>query len=282
MLTPEQRQLDSLRTVTLETNSLLKKDPFKLKTLEDIIPFGVIRHFKQAGDFQNLYGWEDYEWSYSINEYNHRDKFNLQADKKIAILGSSDAFGAGVEFPFASRLQNKLPPNYSVLNFGTCATNILVLYKKFIAVTELLDLDTVIMAFPSAKMVSIRDQQFKVLTALTNVLPHTPEWVQLLGNLDKREYNELHEDIKQGKEGVPLQLFLMQYIDSIVRIAVDKKIKLVLGSWDTLIYFAMKQKYPEICLPLWEFQDHAICDSSHPGQASHDEYTETIYQHLGI
>jgi len=74
----------------------------------------------------------------------------------------------------------------------------------------------------------------------------------------------------------------MQYIDSIVRIAVDKKIKLVLGSWDTLIYFAMKQKYPEICLPLWEFQDHAICDSSHPGQASHDEYTETIYQHLGI
>ena len=204
-------------------NEVLSTNPEYLATIKtphDLIPFGVLKDFKEAGPIQNIYGWEKYDWAYHINEYNHRDPWRLDRKKLVGLFGSSDTFGAGCEITYGERLQEKLPPDYGVCNFATAGSNMLVMFKKFLTVTNMLKFDTVILSFPEAKLISMRDQGFMALGALTQVIPHTPEWIQLMGCLGLPEYQELHDEIKQGKEGIPLTVFLMKYVDYMVDIAV--------------------------------------------------------------
>ena len=120
------------------------------------------------------------------------------------------------------------------------------------------------------------------LGALTQVIPHTPEWIQLMGSLAKPEYDELHEEIKQGKEGIPLTLFLMKYVDYMIKMAVKSGAKVVIGGWDRALYFTIKDKYPELTVERWQWFDRAEYDKTHPGQGSHDKYANDIYKHMKV
>ena len=257
-------------------------DPNEIQTLEDLAPYGVMKNFKGPTETSTLYGWEDYPWKYKINEYNHRDDFPIDRKIKIGVFGSSDVLGAGVEYSFSRRLQEKLPPNYGVFNFATAGANILVCHKKLQLATKVMDLDVVVLALPDLKLLSWRDQQFKVLGALTNVIPHTPEWVQLLCNIDEDQYNELDEEIKAGVEGIPLQLFLFKHIDFMINMCHKKNIKVVLGATGRSLILGLKKDYPDITLDRWEWYDRAPMDNAHPGQQSHDDYASMIYKHLKV
>tara|TARA_Y100000356_G_scaffold26095_1_gene18345 strand:- start:142 stop:1017 length:876 start_codon:yes stop_codon:yes gene_type:complete len=266
-------------------NEVLSTNPEYLATIKtphDLIPFGVLKDFKEAGPIQNIYGWEKYDWAYHINEYNHRDPWRLDRKKLVGLFGSSDTFGAGCEITYGERLQEKLPPDYGVCNFATAGSNMLVMFKKFLTVTNMLKFDTVILSFPEAKLISMRDQGFMALGALTQVIPHTPEWIQLMGCLGLPEYQELHDEIKQGKEGIPLTVFLMKYVDYMVDIAVKSGAKVVISGWDRALYFTIKEKYPELTSERWEWFDKAEYDKAHPGQGSHDKYAQDIYRHMKV
>ncbi len=266
-------------------NEVLSTNPEYLATIKtphDLIPFGVLKDFKEAGPIQNIYGWEKYDWAYHINEYNHRDPWRLDRKKLVGLFGSSDTFGAGCEITYGERLQEKLPPDYGVCNFATAGSNMLVMFKKFLTVTNMLKFDTVILSFPEAKLISMRDQGFMALGALTQVIPHTPEWIQLMGCLGLPEYQELHDEIKQGKEGIPLTVFLMKYVDYMVDIAVKSGAKVVISGWDRALYFTIKEKYPELTAERWEWFDKAEYDKAHPGQGSHDKYAQDIYRHMKV
>ena len=92
-------------------NEVLSTNPEYLaaiKTPHDLIPFGVLKDFKEAGPIQNIYGWEKYDWAYHINEYNHRDPWRLDRKKLVGLFGSSDTFGAGCNITYGERLQEKL------------------------------------------------------------------------------------------------------------------------------------------------------------------------------
>ena len=264
------------------SEQFIAKDFKDFKTLDDIAPYGILKDFKGPTETSTLYGWEDYPWSYQINKYNHRDDFPTERKIKIGIFGSSDVMGAGVEHTFAKRLQEKLPPNYGVYNFGSAGANMLVVHKKFQLVTHFMDLDIAIVSFPEIKLLSFRDQQFKVLGALTNIVPHSKEWVQLLCNFDEKQYDELNEEIKAGKEGIPLQLFLWKHVDNIARIARQKKIKLAMGGYARDVAFGLLKDYPDVSLPRWEWHDRAPMDKAHPGQNSHDDYANMIYNYLKV
>jgi len=283
-----------LKTVLKDTNSqrnniafneVLSTNPEYLATIKtphDLIPFGVLKDFNKAGPVKNMYGWEHYEWAYEINEYNHRDPWRLDRKKLVGLFGSSDTFGAGCEITYGERLQEKLPPDYGVCNFATAGSNMLVMFKKFLTVTNMLKFDTVILSFPEAKLISMRDQGFMAMGALTQVIPHTPEWIQLMGCLGLPEYQELHDEIKQGKEGIPLTVFLMKYVDYMIDIAVKSGAKVVISGWDRALYFTIKEKYPELTAERWEWFDKAEYDKAHPGQGSHDKYAQDIYHHMKV
>ena len=266
-------------------NEVLSTDPEYLatiKTVNDLIPFGVLKTFTGAGPIKNIYGWENYDWAYQMNEYNHRDPWPLERKKLVGLFGSSDTFGAGCEKPYGQTLQEKLPPDYGVCNFATAGANMLVMYKKFLVVTNMLKFDTVILSFPEAKLISMRDQGFMALGALTQVIPSTPEWIQLLSHLGEPEYKELHEEIRQGKEGIPLTVFLMKYIDYMINIAVRSGAKVIISGWDRALYFTIQEKYPELTAPRWHWSDRAKCDKAHPGQDSHDRYAQDFYTHMKV
>lgn len=266
-------------------NEVLSTNPEYLATIKtphDLIPFGVLKDFKEAGPIKNIYGWEKYDWAYEINEYNHRDPWRLDRKKLVGLFGSSDTFGAGCNITYGERLQEKLPPDYGVCNFATAGANMLVMFKKFLTVTNMLKFDTVILSFPEAKLISMRDQGFMALGALTQVIPHTPEWIQLMGCLGLPEYQELHDEIKQGKEGIPLTVFLMKYVDYMIDIAVKSGAKVVISGWDRALYFTIKEKYPELTAERWEWFDKAEYDKAHPGQGSHDKYAQDIYRHMKV
>ena len=229
-----------------------------------------------------MYGWEHYEWAYEINEYNHRDPWRLDRKKLVGLFGSSDTFGAGCEITYGEKLQEKLPPDYGVCNFATAGANMLVMFKKFLTVTNILKFDTVILSFPEAKLISMRDQGFMALGALTQVIPHTPEWIKLMGCLGLPEYEELHDEIKQGKEGIPLTVFLMKYVDYMIDIAVKSGAKVVISGWDRALYFTIKEKYPELTADRWKWTDRAEWDKAHPGQESHDQYAVDLYRHMKV
>ena len=147
-----------LKTVLKDTNSqrnniafneVLSTNPEYLATIKtphDLIPFGVLKDFNKAGPVKNMYGWEHYEWAYEINEYNHRDPWRLDRKKLVGLFGSSDTFGAGCEITYGEKLQEKLPPDYGVCNFATAGANMLVMFKKFLTVTNILKFDTVILS----------------------------------------------------------------------------------------------------------------------------------------
>ena len=283
-----------LKTVLKDTNSqrnniafneVLSTNPEYLATIKtphDLIPFGVLKDFNKAGPVKNMYGWEHYEWAYEINEYNHRDPWRLDRKKLVGLFGSSDTFGAGCEITYGDRLQEKLPPDYGVCNFATAGANMLVMFKKFLTVTNILKFDTVILSFPEAKLISMRDQGFMALGALTQVIPHTPEWIKLMGCLGLPEYEELHDEIKQGKEGIPLTVFLMKYVDYMIDIAVKSGAKVVISGWDRALYFTIKEKYPELTADRWKWTDRAEWDKAHPGQESHDQYAVDLYRHMKV
>ena len=266
-------------------NEVLSTNPEYLATIKtphDLIPFGVLKDFHKAGPVKNMYGWEHYEWAYEINEYNHRDPWRLDRKKLVGLFGSSDTFGAGCEITYGEKLQEKLPPDYGVCNFATAGANMLVMFKKFLTVTNILKFDTVILSFPEAKLISMRDQGFMALGALTQVIPHTPEWIKLMGCLGLPEYEELHDEIKQGKEGIPLTVFLMKYVDYMVDIAVKSGAKVVISGWDRALYFTIKEKYPELTADRWKWTDRAEWDKAHPGQESHDQYAVDLYRHMKV
>ena len=283
-----------LKTVLKDTNSqrnniafneVLSTNPEYLATIKtphDLIPFGVLKDFNKAGPVKNMYGWEHYEWAYEINEYNHRDPWRLDRKKLVGLFGSSDTFGAGCEITYGEKLQEKLPPDYGVCNFATAGANMLVMFKKFLTVTNILKFDTVILSFPEAKLISMRDQGFMALGALTQVIPHTPEWIKLMGCLGLPEYEELHDEIKQGKEGIPLTVFLMKYVDYMIDIAVKSGAKVVISGWDRALYFTIKEKYPELTADRWKWTDRAEWDKAHPGQESHDQYAVDLYRHMKV
>lgn len=283
-----------LKTVLKDTNSqrnniafneVLSTNPEYLATIKtphDLIPFGVLKDFNKAGPVKNMYGWEHYEWAYEINEYNHRDPWRLDRKKLVGLFGSSDTFGAGCEITYGEKLQEKLPPDYGVCNFATAGANMLVMFKKFLTVTNILKFDTVILSFPEAKLISMRDQGFMALGALTQVIPHTPEWIKLMGCLGLPEYEELHDEIKQGKEGIPLTVFLMKYVDYMIDIAVKSGAKVVISGWDRALYFTIKEKYPELTANRWKWTDRAEWDKAHPGQESHDQYAVDLYRQMKV
>ena len=55
-----------------------------------------------------------------------------------------------------------------IFNFATAGNHIISMYKKFVAVTNCMDIDTAVMTFPHMKLMAMRDNQFKVLSALSN------------------------------------------------------------------------------------------------------------------
>lgn len=269
----------------IQFNEAMSSNPEYLatiKTPQDLIPLGVLKDFKGPGPVDKLYTWEKYDWDYQINEYNHRDSWHLDRKKLVGVFGSSDSVGAGVDITYGRRLQEKLPTDYGVCNFATAGANILVMFRKFQVVTNMMKFDTVILSFPEARLISLRDTGFRQLGALTQVIPHTPEWLQLICGLGLPEYDELHDEIKQGKEGIPLTVFLMKYVDYMVDIAVKSGAKVILCGFDRNLYFSIKQKYPELTAERWEWFDRAEYDKAHPGQGSHDKYASNLYRHMKV
>lgn len=273
---------DQVKDFVLDLRNLTTFDPSQVKDVIDLQPFGILKaehHRREKHSINKFFPFEEHDWDYKINEYNFRDDFPFQAEKKIAVFGCSATMGTGVDKTYSRHLQEMLPPEYGVFNFATAGNHIVSMYKKFIGVCNCLEIDTAIMTFPHMKLMAMRDNQFKVLSSLTRVEPHTEEWMQLMTNLDQKEYDQLHIEISQGREEVKLKLLLLKYIDGMLRIAKDKNIKLIFGGWDSELYFSISKEYPTLTLPKWEWADFAH-KADHPGIQAHKDYANSIVQKM--
>jgi hypothetical protein len=273
---------DQVKDFVLDLRNLTEFDPNQVSQLSHLQPYGILKPDHHKGishSINKFFPFEDHEWNYEINEYNFRDNFPLDAKIKIAVFGCSATMGTGVDKTYSAILQDMLPPLYGVFNFATAGNHIISMYKKFVAVTNCMDIDTAVMTFPHMKLMAMRDNQFKVLSSLTRVEPHTEEWMQLMTNLDQKEYDSLHKEITQGQKEVKLKLMLLKYIDGMLRIAKQKNIDLIFGGWDSDLYFSISKEYPTLTLPKWEWADFAH-KADHPGIQAHKDYATYIHNKM--
>ena len=103
--------------------------------------------------------------------------------------------------------------------------------------------------------------------------------MQLMTNLDQKEYDSLHKEITQGQKEVRLKLMLLKYIDGMLRIAKQKNIELIFGGWDSDLYFSISKEYPTLTLPKWEWADFAH-KADHPGIQAHKDYATYIHNKM--
>lgn len=214
------------------------------------------------------------EQIYYLNEWNHRDSW-VKKKKIVGVFGCSCTFGVGVDKNFCNYLEEDLGDDYAVWNFGTQAYNIIHMAKKYIGISNLIDFDTIIMMFPSLRLLTLRDGLFKELGLKSKLEPFSPEYSLMLEFLDTKYYDSLFQDIHQGKEP-EVGAVLAKFADYIVDTAQKKKTKVIISGWDTAMWFTMKNTYPELTLDRWEWEDRSGFDAMHPGPKSHRWITDAI------
>lgn len=214
---------------------------------------------------------------YYMNEWNHRDNW-IPNKKNVGVFGCSVTFGTGTDKTYAKFLEDQLPEEYSVWNFGTAAYNMVHMANKYAGISNIVDFDTIIMVFPHMRLMTLRDGLFRALSYHSKVEPETVEFLDMMACLGSKYYDSLFQDIYQGDEP-NLGHVLMKFADFIVDTAQKKGTKVIIGGWDDDLWFSMKQSYPELVIDQWYWEDRSA-DKVHPGQKSHKSYGDIIYKKM--
>ena len=251
--------------------------PSKIKTLEDLRPFGALRpelfaEYQETGlgpykikimqDREEKF-WKKNPWHYTINEYNFRDLWNFDSDKKrIGFFGCSFTAGEGIESSkmFTNIVADRL--NFNPFNFGSGGAGIERVARTFSAVNSIIDLDYAVITLPAWH----RQLHTGELGDMINLIPSYPH-----AGFEKmcRVLTNLEEDYYATRAA--------SNINWIYDIAKHKGIKILFSSWDhTTNAFCKELMSDNTINPFPNVDDKAARDKMHPGPKSQQAHADQI------
>jgi len=242
--------------------------PAKVKTLEDLRPFGALRldlfeEYLNTENRQPPYRiklmqigeervWDKDPWYYMINKYNFRDEWNFEdSRKRIGFFGCSFTAGEGIE---SSKLHVNIVANHfglNVFNFGSGGSSIERVARTFSAVNSLIDLDYAVVTLPAWH----RQLHTGNLGDMINLIPSYPH-----SGYEKlcKTITSLDEDYYATRAA--------SNINWIYDIAKHKGMKILFSSWDHPTNAFCKQMLPENTInPFPNIDDKKARDRMHPG-----------------
>ena len=259
-----------------------KYTPVKVKTLEDLIPFGILptKEYEQIVKEQRTAPyqlkilqprenkwWKKDPWYYTINEYNFRDHWNFDdARKRIGFFGCSFTAGEGIE---SSKLHVNIVSqhyNLNVFNFGSGGSSIDRVARTFSAVNGLINLDYAVITLPAWH----RQLHIGNRGDMINLLPSHPHVGYKKLN---KIMSSLHEEYYATRAA--------SNINWIYDIAKYKNIKILFSSWDPDTNLFCKMLLPDNTIELFpNIDDGGARDKMHPGPKSQAAHAEQIIKAL--
>jgi hypothetical protein len=251
--------------------------PARLKTLEDLIPFGALQPQKfvellneKPGpyeipfiqDSEKKY-WKNDSWSYHINCFNFRDEWNFDDNrKKIGFFGCSFTVGEGIksEDTFVNKVGDKL--NLNSFNFGSGGAGIERVARTFSAVSSLINLDYAVVTLPAWH----RQLHTGELGDMINLIPSYPH-----SGFERicKTLTQLDEDYYASRAA--------SNINWIYDIAKYKGIKILFSSWDHTTNAFCKEILPDSTLNHFpNIDDKCARDKMHPGNKSQQAHADQI------
>ena len=211
------------------------------------------------------------EFSYHVNEIGFRGHLPSTDTKRLlAFFGDSCTFGEGLPeehvFPYMIGSHHNRP----MLNLGMPGTGIHRIAMTFSAAVRIWDIETVIITFPNYA-------RFNYVTAKNDMLSILPP----------------HPTVPKEAEEIRLSLvknFSDQYFISaakdaiawIITTANERKINLILGSWDSMVCDIIQASTDYLPVRFFMHPKNGDCarDNVHPGILANQTYASSLIHYL--
>jgi hypothetical protein len=253
--------------------------PSRVKTLEDLIPYGFFKEqtynkrFADCPEYVTIDTVQDSElesfekdpWTYTIGKYNFRNTLDLNSTKSnIGFFGCSFTFGEGIknEDTFVDIVSNELDLN--PFNFGVAGAGVERTARLFSAATSVIDFDYAVVTLPGWH----RQLHVDSYGTMINLIPHYPH-----SGFEKMcdMLTTLNEDYYIVRAATA--------INWIYDIARYKGIKLILSSWDHPQNEFCQLAFPENTInPFPNIDDKCARDQMHPGPKSQKAHAAQIIE----
>lgn len=255
----------------------LKTSPANIKTVSDLRVFGKThRVFKQSIPFVKQ-GFEllacnqaeekildpEKDWKYSINEYNFRNSWNLESEKRnIGFFGCSFTFGEGIhnDDMFVNIVAKELDMN--PINLGMGGSGLERVARTFAAAAKVINFDYAVLTLPAW----IRQMHITPQGDIINIIPAWP-------HKDYEKLNDLFTNVDDD-------FFINQsitFINWMYDVAKANNIKILLCSWDHPLNELCKLMFPDNTIkPFPNIDDKCARDKMHPGPKSQRAHAEQI------
>lgn len=255
----------------------LKSSPSNIKSINDLRVFGKVHQvFKQRLPFVKQ-GFEllacnqaeeellnpSIDWKYYINEYNFRNHWDLESEKKnIGFFGCSFTFGEGIhnDDMFVNIVSNSLDMN--PINVGMGGAGLERTARTFASAVNVIKFDYAVLTLPAWSRQMHLTKQGEII----NIIPYWP-------HQDYEKLNELFSSVDED-------FFINQaisYVNWIGDIAKANNIKILLTSWDHPLNELCKFIFPDNTIaPFPNIDDKCARDKMHPGPKSQAAHAEQI------
>lgn len=267
------------KATDLELEPYARLMPSKVKSLDDLVPFGYLgyekyrKYFLRRKPFVEIEtvqasekeGYKQDPWMYKINRYNFRGSFNTSSKKdRIGFFGCSFTFGEGVkeENTFSNLVGNHFDLN--TFNFGIGGAGLERVAKTFSAVNSIVDLDYAVVTLPT---------WFRQLH-----LDDKGNMVNIIAGLPHKTFPELSNFLTSASDDYYV-VRASSLINWMYDIAKYKGIKLIFSSWDYAVNHFCQLSFPDVTIrPFPNIDDKQARDKMHPGVKSHRAHADQIIE----
>lgn len=233
-------------------------------------PPGIHKFLNKPEEDRSIPNWP-IEFSYHINEIGFRGHLPLQNEKRLlSFFGDSCTFGEGMpeEYLFPYMIGSHL--HRSILNLGMPGTGVHRIAMTFSAAVRVWNIETAIITFPNYA-------RFNYVTSKNHMLSILPP----------------HPTAPQEAEEIRLSLvknFSEQYFISaakdaiawIITTANERKINLILGSWDPCVCDIIQTTTGYLPVRFFMHPSGGDCarDKVHPGILANQIYTSSLINYI--
>lgn len=263
-----------------ELETYAKSAPSRVKTLDDLFPFGrydrekwdnfakgkdyVELQYVNQSEEEALKGKTD-QWTYHLNKYNFRNPWDFKdARRKIGFFGCSFTFGEGIHND--DTFVNIVSKNFGLngFNLGIGGSGIERVARTFSAAVRVIDFDYAVVTLPAWH----RQLHLDMLGQMINIIPHWPH----------AGFEKINDLLASADEDFYIN-HAISYITWIVDTAKAYNIKLILSSWDHPTNELCKAMYPELTIkPFPNIDDKCARDNMHPGTKSQRAHAAQIIE----